>query len=299
VSAAEIEAAARTVADLAQTVGADLVHLNSPILATAGNYPAPLLGVCHSCLPTWWRAVKAGPMPEDFRWRGGLLRRGMSACDALVAPSAAFGQATAEAHGAPLPAVVHNGRRPAPQAALAAEAGEAAVFTSGRLWDEGKNVGVLDAAAAMTALPLRAAGPLHEPLGSGRARFENLQPLGELGSSGVREQLAAHRIYASAALYEPFGLGVLEAAQAGCALVLSDIPTFRELWEGTALFVRADAPAAFAAAFDRLTADPDLAVHLGEAARTRAGRYTVHAMTAGTLDLYRRLGIETEREQAA
>ena len=41
------------------------------------------------------------------------------------------------------------------------------------------------------------------------------------------------------ALYEPFGLAVLEAAQAGCALVLSDIPTFRELWDGAALFVAA------------------------------------------------------------
>jgi hypothetical protein len=37
---------------------------------------------------------------------------------------------------------------------------------------------------------------------------------------------------------EPFGLAVLEAAQAGCPLVLSDLPGFRELWDGAALFRR-------------------------------------------------------------
>ena len=49
--------------------------------------------------------------------------------------------------------------------------------------------------------------------------------------------MARTAVFVSPALYEPFGLAVLEAAQAGCALVLSDIPTFRELWDGVALFV--------------------------------------------------------------
>ncbi len=48
---------------------------------------------------------------------------------------------------------------------------------------------------------------------------------------------AAATVFASMARYEPFGLAVLEAAQAGMRLVLSDIPTFRELWDGAAIFV--------------------------------------------------------------
>ena len=94
-------------------------------------------------------------------------------------------------------------------------------------------------------------------------------------------------IFASAARYEPFGLGVLEAAQAGCALVLSDIPTFRELWEGAAVFVPAEDPQAFAAAFRQLLADPEEAEWLGRLARVRAGRYTVERMVEGMLDVYR------------
>jgi glycosyltransferase involved in cell wall biosynthesis len=298
-TAAQVEAAAAVLADLARAVGAALVHLNSPALAAAGDYPAPVLGVCHSCLATWWAAAGRGPLPADFRWRSERLRSGMQACDALVAPTAAFARATAAAHGPPLPRVVHNGRRRPPPAALAARSGEAAVFTSGRLWDEGKNVRTLDAAAALTGLPVRAAGPWREPVGPACGVFEHLELLGALAAEEVRDRLRAHRIYASAALYEPFGLGVLEAAQAGCALVLADIPTFRELWEGAALFAATDSPAAFARHFDALAAEPDLAARLGEAARRRAGRYSLEAMTAGTLGLYRRLGLETKRERAA
>src|SRR5207244_2094865 len=52
--------------------------------------------------------------------------------------------------------------------------------------------------------------------------------------------LAAYRraaIFAAPARYEPFGLGILEAAASGCALVLGDIPSLRENWEGAAVFV--------------------------------------------------------------
>ena len=94
-------------------------------------------------------------------------------------------------------------------------------------------------------------------------------------------------MFASAARYEPFGLGVLEAAQAGCALVLSDIATFRELWEGAAFFVPADSPEGFAEAFRRLLADPEEAAWMGRLAQVRAGRYGPDAMAAGVLDVYR------------
>jgi glycogen(starch) synthase len=40
------------------------------------------------------------------------------------------------------------------------------------------------------------------------------------------------------ARYEPFGLSVLEAALSGCALVLGDIASLREVWGGAACYVR-------------------------------------------------------------
>jgi len=283
----EIEDAGRKVRDLARELRPDMIHLNSPALAAVGGFPAPVLGACHSCLATWWMAVKTGPAPADFAWRTAALRAGLAQCDALVAPSRSFARATAAAYPGVRPLVVHNGRRPA----LAGPAvREPMVFTSGRLWDEGKNLATLDAAAALAPTPLYAAGPLEGPSAADRLRPDHLRPLGRLSADEVAAWLRRAPIYASSALYEPFGLGVLEAAQAGCALVLADIASFRELWRGAAVFVAPREPQAFADAFAALLDDEDRRVRLGELARGRAQLFTVEAMTRGMLSLYARLG---------
>lgn len=280
---AEILEVGAAMRGLARGHGVDLIHLNSPAFAAGGGFPAPVVGACHSCLATWWSAVKDGPMPADFRWRTQALWQGMLGCDALMAPTAAFAEATALTYEAPRPFVVRNGRHPL---ALTSGERERMVFTSGRLWDEGKNIAVLDEAAALIAAPLHAAGPLQGPDGT-LTRLRHAQALGRLPADAVADWLARAPVFASAALYEPFGLGVLEAAQAGCALVLSDIPTFRELWAEAAVFVDPMDAKGFADACNALLDDPAGAARLGAQARKRAGHYTVDAMTAGVLDVYR------------
>lgn len=280
---AEVEEAGAAVHGLALRIGADLIHLNSPALAAGGRFAAPVVGACHSCVATWWSTVRQGPMPEDFRWRSQVLWRGLIACDALIAPTAAFANATARTHEVPRPHVVHNGRAP--------DIGPAGprrpiVFTSGRLWDEGKNIAVLQKAAARAETPVYAAGPIAGPNGARLQETEDLRLLGPLSPAGVRTWLRQASIYASSAVYEPFGLGVLEAAQAGCALVLSDIPTFRELWDGAAVFVDPRSPPAFAAAFERLAVDGEEARRLGQHARTRAVAFSVDAMADGVNAVY-------------
>jgi glycosyltransferase involved in cell wall biosynthesis len=282
---AEILEGGAVVRGLARAMGADLIHLNSPALAALGGFPVPVVGACHSCVATWWSAVREGPLPDDFRWRTQALWQGMLACNALVAPTRAFAAATARAYEVPVPFVVHNGRR---AAAPAAQVREPMAFTSGRLWDAGKNIATLDAAAARLSAPLVAAGPLTGPNGE-RVSLAHAQALGRLSAAEVAAWLARAPVFASAALYEPFGLGVLEAAQAGCALVLSDIPTFRELWDGAAVFAPARDAEALAAAIGRLLADPAETVRLGAQARARAGRHSLDAMCAGMLDVYRHL----------
>jgi glycosyltransferase involved in cell wall biosynthesis len=285
---AEILEAGAVMRGLARSTHADLIHLNSPALAGIGGFAAPVLGACHSCLATWWEAVREGPMPLDFRWRTRALWRGMVACNALVAPTHAFAEATARAYELPVPFVVRNGRA-APEAAPTAR--ERLVFTSGRLWDDGKDVATLDEAAAQIQVPLYAAGPLQGPNGEQRT-LDHARPLGRLPADEVSAWLARAPIFASAALYEPFGLGVLEAAQAGCALVLSDIPTFRELWDEAAVFVEPRDAQGFADALERLLADPAETARLGAQAQARAGRYTVKAMAAAMLEVYRHVAPE-------
>jgi glycosyltransferase involved in cell wall biosynthesis len=280
--AQEVREAGAALAELARRHEADLIQLNSPALAAGTRFPAPVAGVCHSCVATWWAAVRGGAMPEDFRWRTEANRQGLVACHALVAPSAAFADATARAYELPRPLTVHNGRRPAP---FVSTARLRQVFTAGRLWDEGKNIAALDAAAALIDAPLRAAGPLEGPNGA-RVALTTAEALGPLPSAQVRGCLAQAPIFASTARYEPFGLAVLEAAQAGCALVLSDIPTFRELWHGAAVFVPADDPSAIASVLQALLDAPDRTAALGAAARTRAGHYTLDVMAERMLGVY-------------
>lgn len=288
----ELKVAATEIAALERKHRADLVHLNSPTLAAYARFDAPVVGACHSCVDTWWRAVREGELPDDFRWRAEALGRAYTKCDALVAPTHAFARSTADAYGLRTPAVVHNGR---PSIDAGRPKCDRVIFTAGRLWDAGKNVGVLDAAAARLDAPVYAAGPLESPTGE-QVTLPHLTLLGRLGEHEVADWMARAGIFVSTALYEPFGLSVLEAAQAGCALVLSDMPTFRELWGGAALFVSPRDPEALAATLETLLDEPARAEALGQAVRERAGAYTVEAMGRGMLGLYRTL---THAEAAA
>jgi glycosyltransferase involved in cell wall biosynthesis len=119
--------------------------------------------------------------------------------------------------------------------------------------------------------------------------FEHLHCLGNLGEAELARWLSARPVFVSAALYEPFGLAVLEAASAGCPLILSDIPTFRELWDDVAVFVPARDQEGFTRAIANLVGDDFERAVMGRAARERAARYTPDAMAAQMASVYRGL----------
>jgi glycosyltransferase involved in cell wall biosynthesis len=81
---------------------------------------------------------------------------------------------------------------------------------------------------------------------------------------------------------------VLEAASAGAALVLSDIPTFRDLWDGAALFVDPRDPSDVARAVNGLIADRTLRRRLGQDALRRATLYTLERQVDGLIEAYER-----------
>ncbi|MGE5562274.1 MAG: glycosyltransferase family 4 protein [Bacillota bacterium] len=284
--AAELARAAAELARIAREEGADLVQTSSAALIAEAAFDCPSVAVQHSCVATWWAAVKGTPLPHDFQWRSDLVGRGLDRADAVVAPSMAFAEATRRAYGLDRPVVaVHNGRtaretRLLPQGEF--------VLTAGRLWDEGKNVATLDRAAALIDARFQAAGPTQGPNGAAVSLDRLILP-GPLSEERLAGLLAARPIYASAALYEPFGLSVLEAAQAGCALVLSDIPTHRELWDGAAVFVDARDDRGFADAIGGLLGDRARRDELGRRAREHARQYTPERMARGMAEIYARV----------
>jgi glycosyltransferase involved in cell wall biosynthesis len=280
-------AAGAAIGDLAHARGVDLIQFNMPTLAAAAPCGLPTIAVTHGCVATWWQAAKPGePLDPAYRWHRQLMAEGLRAADRLVAPTASYARIVARHYGLPQsPTVVHNGRTPLP---AAAHAMHDRVLTVGRLWDKVKRADLLDGVAARLAVPFDAAGPATGPHGE-CANLANLHLLGSLDSQALGERLAARPVFVSAASFEPFGLAVLEAAQAGCALVLSDIASFRELWDDAALFVAGDDPDAYARAIDSLIGDADLRQQFGKAARQRAARYTPRAMAARMHGLYAQL----------
>lgn len=278
--------AAQAIASLAAEAEADVVHLNMPALAGLADFGRPVVAILHSCAATWWEAVQGTEPPDDFAWRTELVARGLEAADIVVTPTAAFGDSVRRRYRLKdSPRTVHHGRSPL---AVPNGAPHDFIFTSGRLWDEGKNLGMLDAAAGRIGVPVRAAGPLAGPNGA-PVMFDNIHCLGTLDEEELGRWLSARPVFVSAALYEPFGFAVLEAASAGCALVLADIPTFRELWDEVAVFVDPRDEKGFARAIGGLVGDDFERAVLGRAAKERAARYSPDAMAAQMASLYREL----------
>ena len=293
---APVRAAGQAIAKLAERHAVDVVQLNAPALAAGAEFPVPVVTVAHSCIATWWSAVNGTDLNSDFRWQAELTGEGLRKAERVVAPTAAFAEAIKSAYSlTTAPACVHNGRSLLPLPRVAAHD---FAFTAGRLWDKGKNAATLDRAAAGLPVPLYAAGPVNGPNGDS-TRLEHARALGTISEKELGRWLAARPVFVSSALYEPFGLAVLEAAAAGCPLVLSDIPTFRELWDGAARFVPAmDAPG-FARAIGEIVGDDFLRAEMGEAAKRRAAAFTPEAMAGKMLTIYRELAKNPAGNKAA
>lgn len=279
----ELQAAARELASLAVRLDSDTVQLHTPAFAAGADWQVPVIAMAHSCVGTWWRAVRRNAvLPADLAWRAACVVRGLVASNAVIAPSQAFATALRETYGAQCTVLaIPNGRHTVP---LPRDP-QPRALAAGRLWDEGKNIAVLDAAAAALEYPVRAAGPVHGPNGA-HVVCHHLHLLGTLDDATLAREYAQASVFVSPARYEPFGLAVLEAAQAGVALVLSDIPTFRELWNGAAVFVPPDDSASLTMALRRLLESPRRCAALGEAAHARAAGYTAERMIDSTWNVH-------------
>lgn len=292
---AEVKRSAEAIASLAADECVEVIHLNSPALAACARFPAPVVAVAHGCVTTWWQATEGEPLPSRLQWHHDLCLSGLMAADWTAAPTRAFADLLRHCYGLPYtPSVIHNGREPLKPTP---PPGADRVITVGRLWDRAKGAALLDAVAHQISIPFDAVGAVRGPQGEAII-LRHLNHLGMLDAHDVAARLSARPVFVSAARFEPFGLAVLEAAGAGCPLVLADIAPFRELWDGAAVFISEQEPDAYAGAIEGLLAAPEERVRYGTAARTRAARYTPAATAAATHRLYEAV-LATARRSAA
>lgn len=276
---------------LERDIEPDLVHLND--LAHGGlHWQSPVLLVAHSCVSSWWEAVKKQEAPQE-QWRTyqTLVKTSVTNADLVIAPTHAMLVSFLRHYGpAKASLVIPNGRDFPAQIPVSVKIARAdpIIFAAGRIWDEAKNIGALTDIAHQLPWPVYLAGDNVDPNG-GLKFTDGIHHLGFLGDRELSRWLFKAGIYVAPAHYEPFGLAILEAARAGCALVLGDIRSLREVWADAAEYVNPNNPEAIKDAICRLIVDPQHRRQLSEAAWLRAQRFSATQMAKDYLAQYHAL----------
>lgn len=289
----DVRGAGAWLLELERELVPDVVHLNQYAF---GRLPfrAPRLVVGHSCVLSWWRAIHGEPPPPTWDRYRLEVARGLHAADGVVAPTRAMLGELRELYDLPAAGTltIPNGR--SPTAFRPAHRKEPLVLSAGRLWDEAKNLRALDAAAPEVPWDVVVAGPTEPPEDTGpHARPTRVRLLGALEPAELAAWYGRASVYALPARYEPFGLSVLEAALSGCALVLGDVPSLRETWEGAARFVDPEDPAELAECLRELATDAAGRLELAATALGRALELTPERQAQRYLGVYSGLtGIE-------
>jgi glycosyltransferase involved in cell wall biosynthesis len=250
----------------------DLLHLNQ-FYYGALECDTPRMVVAHSDVVSWWVAVHGHEPPDSpwIRWYRSIVVRGLAAANAVFAPSQWMLDQISQYYIRPKAAsVVYNGRTPAlfnPHLTK-----EDLIITIGRHWDRGKNATLL--LQRKMPAPVHIVGADQHPESLGRAFTGNLPGAVHLepqqDESRVSRLLAKAAVYAATSCYEPFGLAPVEAALSRCAIVASDIPPLRELWDGAAIFFRNNDADSLYEALEQLVTDHELRRRYGNLAWERA-----------------------------
>jgi glycogen synthase len=283
----DLDALAPELLELAAWGGCDLVHLNHLVHADL-PWNRPVVTAVHSCVQSWFESVRGEPAPPEWQTYRERVRASLSRADHVVAPSQWMLETASRLYG-PLHrrSVIANGSD-----APLADPGTTrnGVLAAGRVWDEAKNLEPLMALAPRLSAQLRVAGPRRPP-GSG-AEAHGVSGTEADGDALPQPALWAEMrracVFVAPARYEPFGLGALEAARSGCALVLGSIRPYTDLWHGAAVFVDPDRPAQWQQAVERLLQNPEERLALAHAAQRRAAAFTAGRMARCYLALYRR-----------
>lgn len=281
----DIAKAGEWLLELERRVEPDVVHLNGYVHA-ALRFRAPTLVVAHSCVCSWWSAVRGEEAPPEWDRYRAEVRAGLRAAEMVIAPTATMLAALERHYGVGFHGhVISNGR---PASRFPPLEKELFVLAAGRAWDEAKNVEALVRAAEQAAWNAFIAGEQSPPAGVGDASQgpRGAAYLGPLPPEDLARWMGHAAVYALPARYEPFGLSALEAALAGCALVLGDIPSLREVWGEAPLYVRPDDDRMLCRVISALLQDSALRAEVARRCRARAAQYTPERMRDGYLRAY-------------
>ena len=281
----DVQRAGEWLMHLAQRLRPDVVHVNGYAHANLA-WDSPTLLVSHSCVFSWWQAVHGETPPAEWQRYKSEVTNGLRGAHLVVAPTETMLRALETHYGRiDHSRVIPNGRdsksfRPGQK--------EHFILSAGRLWDAAKNIKRVSEVAAELPWPVFVAGEQNAP--DQRPRKNGLDErchwLGQLSEDELRNWFGAASIYALPALYEPFGYTPIEAGLSACALVLGDIESLRETWDGAAVFVDPNDSEALKTELLRLIMDHQYRHAMAVRARERALRFTSELMAQNYLAAY-------------
>lgn len=279
----DVEQSRKWINSIYHTIQPDIVHLNN-YAQVEEDWTCPVITVFHSCVQTWWQAVKGTSAPETWNQYTTAVKDSLQASDVVVTPTYAILEKAKNTHSFDSPAqVIHNGHDlDFPEE----REKEDFIFCIGRLWDEAKNLELLSGVAKKLSWPVYVGGDNINPNTGRECRVDNVTFLGKLSPEEVRDWMQRASIFASPTKYEPFGLAILEAAEAGCALALSNLDTLEELWTDAAAFFDPRDEQDALLTLSRLIADEDQRKDLAGKAKERSSKYTSGKMGAAYHKLY-------------
>lgn len=282
----DIEESGEWLLRLEDEIHPDLVHLNSYAYG-ALPFRSPKIVVAHSDVFSWWLAVKGECPSSEWNEYYRRVRAGLQGADLVVAPSRAKLASIRDLYNLTADSItLYNGRS---NKLFYKGDKRPDVFSMGRVWDEAKNIRLLVDAASHTTCPVRIAGDQQFEQNKTDLDAGNMCYLGRLDSRGVARELSSASLFVLPAKYEPFGLSALEAAYSGCALVLGDIPSLREIWGDAAVYVDTNDAQGLATTLSCLMENNGRRETLIRQAEARAQLFSSEAMATAYLDIYSQL----------
>jgi glycogen synthase len=292
-SEADMQASSQYLESVIRESKPDLLHFSQFYYGSL-DCNVPRVVVVHSDVLSWWMSVHRNEPPETewLRWYRQAIARGLSEATAVVAPSRwMLDQITRQYGDLASTFVIHNGRTPALFNPYVTK--QENIVTLGRLWDSGKNVSLLlrrDMPCPVHIVGCDRHPELHSHVFATETVGANVHLDPEQDELQISQTLARAGIYAATSQYEPFGLAPVEAALSRCAIVASDIPSFRELWDGAAIFFRNNDPDSLLQALETLQRDPSFRRNQANLAYRHARQhFTAERMVAGYKNLYHSL----------
>lgn len=270
----------------AEDFGPDVLHCNQFCFG-ALPIDLPKVITAHSDVLSWAKSCRVAELDDSIwlRHYRSLVQRGLDGAQNVVAPTRSMLDALGENFRLPGGCrVIGNGRyiRPMPHKSRKLQA-----ITAGRLWDEAKNIKLLSKVSS--PIPLLVAGDSLFDGVSVSSTSGAVRMLGSLAENDLLRYFGDSELYICTSCYEPFGLAPLEAAMCGCALLLNDIPSLREVWQDAPLYFH-DA-VSLSELLCRLHGDRKLLTEARERSSVQASLYSREKMSCAYLSLFRHVRV--------